>query len=753
MAGKIGSRTKKTEAEELQERRMVILDHTKLKPNMPAYQYLKKIAGSCGRDCVSVDFEKKTIIVYDTICLACLTRVKKCPDDAIKVVKLPSNLTSHLAHHYGQNSFKLHQLPMPAPNQVLGILGQNGVGKSTACKILSGHIKPNLGKLESAPTWQDILKYYRGSDLQNFFQDYLEGNLKVSLKPQMDSNFAKFLSGKKMRDLIEKASREQAKTGDGDDLEYSEKVMHILSEMELFHLIDREDCGALSGGEMQRLAIAVACMQPEANVFIFDEPSSFLDVKQRLSATRLIRSLANAKQTYSFNPPSRDGKSVAAGAPTDAPTSEATPNTKPRYVIAIEHDLAILDYMSDHVHCLYGEPGFYGVVAKRAGVRNGINNFLAGYLPSENMRFRQEELTFKISMADGGDDSAAKKEEKGKKDGKDKKDKKGKKDKDGGDEAEDAGGGGAGEMIMHEGYVGYPSMTKVLGGEKEGASTFTLHIEEGGFCKGQIIGMLGQNGTGKSTYMELLAGLYDKKTPKEGAAGEDAAQQFDYECEKISLLGQGCTMSYKKQDYAPKYRRYPGTVRQLLERNITDAFCTDSMFRLLVLRPLGFDDSIPSTSMGGGHEMLDSYVKNLSGGELQRLAIVVCLGTPALVYLLDEPSAGLDCEQRVKVAKVIRKWARDYLGRTVFIIEHDSVMMTATADKVILFSGRPGIEATASSPMGLQEGYNAFLKELNVTYRRDPVNFRPRINKENSQKDKEQKAAGNYYSFDGDDED
>ena len=136
------------------------------------------------------------------------------------------------------------------------------------------------------------------------------------------------------------------------------------------------------------------------------------------------------------------------------------------------------------------------------------------------------------------------------------------------------------------------------------------------------------------------------------------------------------------------------------------------------------------------------YVANLSGGELQRLAVVVCLGTPALVHLIDEPSAGLDCEQRVKVAKVIRRWLRDHLHRTCFVIEHDSVMMTALADKVILFSG-----VAASEPMPMADGFNQFLKELDVTFRRDPCNNRPRINKADSVKDRMQKASGNYFNF------
>merc|ERR1719333_2009596 len=193
-------------------------------------------------------------------------------------------------------------------------------------------------------------------------------------------------------------------------------------------------------------------------------------------------------------------------------------------------------------------------------------------------------------------------------------------------------------------------------------------------------------------------------------------------------------MAYKGQDYAPKFRRYSKSVQELLERNVPLVF-TDQMFKLLVVKPLAV------------HDLMDLPVASLSGGELQRLAIVVCLGTPASVYLIDEPSAGLDCEQRVLVATVIKRWVVSHLNRTCFVIEHDAVMMCALADKMILFSGKPGIEAYASTPLPVSEGFNAFLKDLNVTFRRDPTNHRPRINKPESVKDREQKAAGNYYYF------
>jgi ATP-binding cassette subfamily E protein 1 len=165
------------------------------------------------------------------------------------------------------------------------------------------------------------------------------------------------------------------------------------------------------------------------------------------------------------------------------------------------------------------------------------------------------------------------------------------------------------------------------------------------------------------------------------------------------------------------------------------------MFKMLVMKPLKME------------EMMDLPVASLSGGELQRLAIVVCLGTPAAVYLIDEPSAGLDCEQRVLVAKVIKRWVISHMQRTCYVIEHDCLMMSALADRMILFSGQPGIETTAHNPCSVGESFNSFLKSLNVTFRRDPTNYRPRINKENSVKDRAQKNSGQYYLLDIDDED
>jgi ATP-binding cassette subfamily E protein 1 len=137
-------------------------------------------------------------------------------------------------------------------------------------------------------------------------------------------------------------------------------------------------------------------------------------------------------------------------------------------------------------------------------------------------------------------------------------------------------------------------------------------------------------------------------------------------------------------------------------------------------------------------------VLNLSGGELQRVAMVLCLGTPADIYLIDEPSAYLDSEQRIIAARMIKRYIL-HCKKTAFVVEHDFIMATYLADRVIVYEGTPSVECTANSPQPLLSGMNTFLQQLNITFRRDPTNYRPRINKLNSVKDQEQKKNGTYF--------
>ncbi|TRM63581.1 P-loop containing nucleoside triphosphate hydrolase protein, partial [Schizophyllum amplum] len=499
----------------------------------------------------------------------------------------------------------------PRPGQVLGLVGTNGIGKSTALKILAGKLKPNLGRYDDPPDWTEILKYFRGSELQNYFTKVLEDNLKALIKPQYVDHIPRAIKGKM---TVSKMLDSKLERNNKDEM---------CRELELFQVLERE-VNQLSGGELQRFAIAMSCIQ-QADVYMFDEPSSYLDVKQRLKAAEVIRSLLGPD----------------------------------RYVVAVEHDLSVLDYLSDFICCLYGKPSMYGVVTMPYSVREGINIFLDGFIPTENLRFREETLSFKMVET-----------------------------------AEEI-------LIDKSAQYEYPSMTKTLGG-------FKLTVEAGSFTDSEIIVMLGENGTGKTTFVRMLAGV-------ESPDDENSKQQF--------------AVSLKPQTISPKF---PGSVRMLLIKRIKQAFM-HPQFQTDVLKPMSLEN------------IMDQDVKTLSGGELQRVAIVMALGMPNVsLYLLDEPSSFLDSEQRIIASKVIKRFIL-HAKKTAFIIEHDFIMATYLADRVIVFEGQPAVSATATPPQALLTGMNRFLASLEVTFRRDPTNFRPRVNKMNSVKDREQKSSGNYF--------
>jgi ATP-binding cassette subfamily E protein 1 len=564
-----------------------------------------------GKLCIEVSPVNKVATLSEELCIGCGICVKKCPFEAIQIINLPKNLEKETTHRYGANTFKLHRMPTPRAGQVLGLVGTNGIGKSTALKILAGKLKPNLGRFTEPPDWADILVYFRGSELQNYFTKILEDNLKAIIKPQYVDQIPKAVKGT-VEEVFEKKDEREA-------------TKFFVDELELHAVMDR-GVADLSGGELQRFAIGIVCVQ-DADVYMFDEPSSYLDVKQRLHAARLIRTLTELD----------DGQ---------------------RFVVVVEHDLSVLDYLSDYICCLYGTPGAYGVVTMPFSVREGINIFLAGFIPTENLRFREDELTFKVS------ESA--------------------------------------EELLEKKHtlLDYPEMTKTLG-------SFSLKVMPGGFSDSEILVLLGQNGTGKTTFIRMLAGLLKP----------------DNDCELPEMK-----VSYKPQKISPKFQ---GTVRQLLYKKIRDAYA-HPQFQSDVVKPMKVMD------------VIDQEVKHLSGGELQRCALVLALGAPADIYLIDEPSAYLDSEQRIVAAKVIRRFIL-HAKKTGFIVEHDFIMATYLADRVIVYDGSPAMDCCANTPESLLTGMNKFLANLQITFRRDPSNFRPRINKFESVMDREQKESGSYF--------
>ena len=470
--------------------------------------------------------------------------------------------------------------------------------------------------VQNPPDWKEILQYFRGNELQTYFTRLVEDNLQAITKPQYVDDLPKVVQGT-VREVLEKRDARKIRE-------------EMYAALDLGHVLDRE-VKVLSGGELQRFAIAAAMVQ-DVDIYMFDEPSSYLDVKQRLKAARVIRSLV-------------DNKNMAI---------------RTRYVICVEHDLAVLDYLSDFICCLYGTPSIYGVVTMPFGVREGINVFLAGFLPTENVRFRDFELTFKVNETIERDDTKAR-------------------------------------------AYKYGDMKKKL-------DTFNLEIKAGEFTDSEIIVLLGQNGTGKTTFIRMLAGGLK---PDEG--------------DEVP----GLNVSYKPQTISPKFQ---GSVRQLLHKRIPSMYM-HPQFVTDVMKPLKIE------------AIFDNEVVALSGGELQRVALALCLGTVADIYLIDEPSAYLDSEQRLIAAKTIKRFIL-HAKKTAFIVEHDFIMATYLADRVIVYDGTPSVSATANTPQPLLSGMNKFLSSLEITLRRDPTNYRPRINKFDSVKDREQKENGTYFFMD-----
>ncbi|MBS7610453.1 ribosome biogenesis/translation initiation ATPase RLI [Candidatus Bathyarchaeota archaeon] len=588
--------------------RVAVLDKERCRP--------KNCSFICRRFCPPVRNKIEAIrigddgkpLIIEVLCVGCGICVRKCPFQAISIVNLPDEIGKDCAHRFGMNTFRLYRLPIPIPFHVTGLLGKNGVGKTTALNILAGIIKPNLGSWDSPPEWPDIVKHFSGSVLQDHFKRIMEKKLNVVYKPQYVDRIPSAIKGK-VQELLDKVDERGV-------------LKDVVESLELKPILDRS-LEVLSGGELQRVAVAAVCLR-EADLYLFDEPSSYLDVRQRLAVARLIRSLA------------LEGKTI----------------------IVSEHDIAVLDYLSDQICIFYGIPGTYGIVSAPHGVREGINLFLEGYLPDENVRFRQEAIRFHLKPPR---------------------------------EAQTSG------RILYS----WEELEKSLG-------NFHLVVSPGDVQVGEVIGILGPNGIGKTTFLRMLAGL---ESPDKGV-----------------ILKGPTKISYKPQYISAEYS---GTVEALL-RSIAGEKFESSFFKTEVLEALSLQ------------RLLDRSVDSLSGGELQKTAIAACLIRDADLYLLDEPSAYLDVEERYGMTKVVKRIVEAF-GKAAIVVEHDIVVQDFLADRLMIFSGKPGLEGFAGAPVSLRLGMNAFLKELSITFRRDPSTGRPRVNKEGSKLDRAQKASGEYY--------
>ncbi|MFQ5819701.1 MAG: ribosome biogenesis/translation initiation ATPase RLI [Candidatus Heimdallarchaeota archaeon] len=596
--------------------RIAVLNREKCRPT--------KCAHECQRLCPrwlagdqTVTFEEgedKPPTIVEALCIGAGICVKKCPFGAVEVVNLPKRLESDLVFRYGRNMFELFRLPIAKKGKVLGLVGQNGAGKSTALRLLLGDLQPNLGRYDDFPTWDELIKVFRGSELHTFFEDLSAGEVRAVLKPQYVDKLAQ-LKGT-VQENLERADEKG-------------ELKEISTFMGLSDVLDRK-LSQLSGGELQKTAIGAALLR-DATLYLFDEPSSFLDVYERMRMARAIRLLLDDNKT----------------------------------VVVVEHDLAVLDYVSDVISIFYGHPGVYGIVSHPHGVREGINLFLAGYLPDENMRFRPEGIKFEVRPALSSERAAKK-------------------------------------IILE-----FEPMKKSLNG-------FTLDAQPGDIREGEIIGCLGPNAIGKTTFVKLLAGVFE---PDKGKA-------LINETEELQI-------SYKPQYITPSFE---GIVGDYLAQ-VNQARIVTTWFKSDVLKGLGVD------------QLMERELTSLSGGELQKVEIAACLARDADLFLLDEPSAYISAEDRLAVAKVIKKRIErlEEKDKAAFIVEHDVTMIDYLADSMIVFQGAPGQTGKASRPVDLRTGMNAFLSDVQITFRRDPESGRPRVNKPGSRLDREQKDMGEYF--------
>ncbi|MCC6057552.1 MAG: ribosome biogenesis/translation initiation ATPase RLI [Desulfurococcaceae archaeon] len=552
-------------------------------------------------------------VIYEDKCIACGICVKKCPFKAISIVNLPEEVEEKLVHRYGPNAFKLYGLPIPIRGKFVAVIGPNGVGKTTALRILSGNLIPNFGRYDAEPQKDYVLNRFKGTQLYTYFYDLYYNKLKVVLKIQYIEYIPKYVKGVP-RSILMKVDERGI-------------MRDIVTLLNMEYMLDK-DISILSGGELQKLAVAVA-LAKDNDVYIFDEPTSYLDVRERLNLAKALDELV----------------------PRD------------RYVLVVDHDLMFIDYVADLVVVTYGVPGVYGMFSNPYTANTGIDHYLKGYLPSENVRIRDESITFRLhdSRVDLGSE-------------------------------------------VEEVLCTWSNIKKKLG-------VFELTVEAGEVRKGEVIGIVGPNSIGKTTFIRILAGEIQ---PDEGYTTTSAFR-----------------LSYKPQ-YLPRQMQGCTTVEECIKGLNREALNENSWLYVEIVKRLGID------------RLLNKEVATLSGGELQKFHVAYALIKDADIYLLDEPSSHIDVEDQLAVARTIKRVAR-IRKASVFVVDHNVLLIDYAVDRLIVFTGEPGFRGYGFAPNTVAKAFNNFLKQLSITMRRDPQSGRPRINKPGSYLDRYQRSLGQYF--------
>ena len=583
--------------------KIAVVDQYKCHPKQCSYECIKYCPRVRTGDEAITKSEYGKIIISETLCVGCGICIKKCYFNAINIIGLPESLNIP-TQRYGKNGFALFGLPIPKKGQIIGILGSNGIGKSTALKIIFGTIIPNFGEEKSSK--EKVLSNYSGTSLYDYFEKLYNNNIKLSQKPQYIDQIPKVFSGT-VTDLFKVNN-------------LNENKLEILIEKLNLKSILNQKINTLSGGELQRVAITI-CASKDADIYLFDEISSYLDIFQRIQVSKIIKDISKTKS-----------------------------------VIVIEHDLALLDLLADTINIIYGKSSVYGIITLQKSTRVGINQYLDGYLKEENIRIRKDRIKFEEHPP--------------------------KIDR---------------EM---KGFFSYNSFNEKIG-------NFEISSDGGTLQKGEIIGIVGPNGIGKSTFIKMISGIIPTRS---------------------SIINNTYTISYKPQYIKPNENI---SVKDYLSR-INPLIINTSYFEVEFEKPLELKD------------LYNSSILNLSGGELQRVAVTASLIKNADIYFIDEPSAHLDVEQRSNITKVIHRFTENN-KKTTIIIDHDIYMIDMLSSRLIVLNGTPSVIGHATKPMNMKDGMNQFLKTLDITFRRDEDTKRPRINNYLSRLDRTQKKEGNYY--------
>ena len=559
-----------------------------------------------GGGCIIESSDKK-VEITEKLCTGCNICCKRCPFEAIHIINLPEKLKENPIHRFSKNSFELFNLPTPKKNTVIGVIGRNGIGKTTALSILAGTIKPNLGNYQNPPDEKKILENYSTKEIGEYLKKLFNKKLKISYKPQRVELLTEFYKGKTINELLKKIDEKNI-------------ALKLIKDLEMQNLLSRK-IEELSGGELQRLAI-IATASKKADIYYFDAPSSFCDITQRIKIAKLIRSLR---------------------------TSETS-------VIVIEHDLATLDYTSDEINIVYGEQACYGIFSQSKSVRRGINEYLDGYLPEENIKFRNYSIKFQESSVE--------------------------------------------RSSKTDQSLTLPELKKTF-------ASFKLETEKIEIRKNEVLTIMGANGLGKTTFLKLISKeLEDDKKTK---------------LPKLKII-------FKHQHLDNNIET---TVKEFLKEKASQEY-SSGWYKTNILEKLNIK------------AILNNKIKNLSGGELQKVHIAKALSQECDLILMDEPSAFIDVEDRLKVAEVIKEFTIKKEIATI-VVDHDIQFIDYISDSMLVFTGKPGKEGKIEGPLTKINGMNKVLKILDITYRKDKETQRPRINKPDSQLDKEQRIKNKFY--------